>query len=79
MRAVLVHLRKPDRSQIQSGYRGFVNDAELLIPDMRRLSEASWLIPERDYQAQLLGLCKKHAVSYATIDVETMSPWRQHP
>ena len=82
MLAVLMHLPAPDRSQIQSGYRDFLKDAGYLIPPQHRMGADSWLIPDADYQSlepQLVRLCSKHSVTFATLEVETKSPWRQHP
>ena len=82
MRAVLMHLSIPDRSQIQSGYRGFVNDAQYLIAANYRLAEAVWLIPPADYQKlepQLLQLCRRHGVGFETLEVDATFPWQQHP
>jgi hypothetical protein len=82
MRAIIMHIPTPDRSQIQSGYRGFLRDAGNLIQLQHRLGADSWLIPEADYQAlepQLVRLCATHAVTFVTLEVETKSPWRQRP
>ena len=82
MRAVLIHAPQPDRAHVQSGYHGFVRDAALLIPGVHRMGYDSWLIPDAAYQAleaPLLGLGQRHAACFATIEVEIMSPWREHP
>lgn len=82
MRAVLMHVPLPNPHQGVSGYRRFLRDAANLIPPGHALGEDSWLIPETDFQQLEPGLnrlCHASQWRFATLVVETIGAWIQHP
>ena len=80
MRMVILHVPIPDRSKIQSGYRGFVSDLGKLNPG-EFLAENVWLMSPTNYlslEPQLLRLVNKHATAFAIREVELEDQWTIH-